>query len=495
MEEVVLGIDLGTSAIKIIAVNHQGEVLDTVSEPLELFQDQPGYSEQNPDDWYESTKRGIQRITSSQMLKNKIVKGLSFSGQMHGLIILDKQGKPLRRAILWNDTRNSEQCRQIKEIYGERLNYNPILEGFTLPKMLWVQQHEPDIWEQVHVFMLPKDYLRYCLTDQIHMEYSDTASTLLLNPQTNQWTKEVGARFNIHDIYPPLVHSHECVGYIKSSLAKELGFESDVAVYAGGGDNACGAIGAGVINDKEALCSVGTSGVVLNVEYNHVTAYDHNLHFFNHSIPDTYYAMGVTLAAGYSLNWLKKTFFENDSFETILKNAETAKLGANGLLFAPYLAGERTPHGDSQIRGSFIGISGQHTKADFARAVVEGITYSLYDSIKLMREAGHEINSITSIGGGAKSKFWLQLQADIFNMEVKKLKHEEGPSMGAAMLAAYGLGWYESIEACVASFIKVEEIFKPNKEKHQQYKKYHDIYQRIYHQTKHLTEDLLKISK
>lgn len=163
MEEVVLGIDLGTSAIKIIAVNHQGEVLDTVSEPLELFQDQPGYSEQNPDDWYESTKRGIQRITSSQMLKNKIVKGLSFSGQMHGLIILDKQGKPLRRAILWNDTRNSEQCRQIKEIYGERLNYNPILEGFTLPKMLWVQQHEPDIWEQVHVFMLPKDYLRYCL--------------------------------------------------------------------------------------------------------------------------------------------------------------------------------------------------------------------------------------------------------------------------------------------------------------------------------------------
>ncbi len=217
----------------------------------------------------------------------------------------------------------------IKGIYGERLNYNPILEGFTLPKMLWVQQHEPEIRVRVSVFMLSKDYLRYCLTRNIHMEYSDACSTLLFNPKTNEWTREVGESFNLGDIYPPLVQSHDYVGKVEPSLAQELGFTDEVAVFAGGGDNAFGAIGAGVIQDKSALCSIGTSGVVLNVEFDHVTSYDSNLHFFNHSIPHTYYAMSVTLAAGYSLNWLKRTFFDDDSFETIMRQAETSKIGSD----------------------------------------------------------------------------------------------------------------------------------------------------------------------
>ena len=494
VKEVVLGIDLGTSAIKIIAVDQLGNVIESVSETLKLYQEHPGYSEQDPNEWFEATKKGIKELIQSTEMSDKIVKGISFSGQMHGLVIVDDNGIPLRKAILWNDTRNSIQCRQIEDIYGERLNYNPILEGFTLPKMLWVQQHEPEIWNRVDVFMLPKDYLRYCLTQTIHMEYSDACSTLLFNPENYEWTKDVGDTFNIGDIYPPLVKSHSYVGNVTSSLAKELGLSSDVAVYAGGGDNACGAIGAGVIHDKSALCSIGTSGVVLNVEYQRVTSYDSNLHLFNHSVPDTYYAMGVTLAAGYSLNWLKQTFFENESFEEILNLAASSKIGANGLLFTPYLAGERTPHGDAQIRGSFIGISGQHTKADFARAVIEGITYSLYDSIKIMRRAGHEMNSITSIGGGAKSRFWLQLQADIFNLQIKRLKHEEGPSMGAAILAAYGLGWFKTIESCVEAFIKVDEVFEPNNENHALYEQYYSVYEAIYKQTKQLTADLLTIT-
>lgn len=287
------------------------------------------------------------------------------------------------------------------------------------------------------------------------------------------------------------MQSYDYVGKVEPSLAQELGFTDEVTVFAGGGDNACGAIGAGVIQDKSALCSIGTSGVVLNVEFDHVTSYDSNLHFFNHSIPHTYYAMSVTLAAGYSLNWLKRTFFDDDSFETIMRQAETSKIGSNGLLFAPYLAGERTPHGDAQIRGSFIGISGQHNKADFARAVIEGIAYSLYDSIKIMRSAGHEMLSITSIGGGAKSKFWLQLQADVFNVQIKKLKHEEGPSMGAAILAAYGLGWFKTIQECVESFIKVDKVFEPNQDNHAKYEQFHSIYQDIYNQT----QQLLKVSK
>ncbi|SUM02692.1 xylulose kinase [Staphylococcus devriesei] len=280
---------------------------------------------------------------------------------------------------------------------------------------------------------------------------------------------------------------------MRTDLAQEIGLTDEVKVFAGGGDNACGAIGAGIINDNDTLCSIGTSGVVLNVESDSYTEYRNNIHFFDHSVPKTFYAMGVTLAAGYSLNWLKKTFFEDQSFDDIVKQASTSQVGANHLLFAPYLAGERTPHGDAFIRGSFIGISGSHTKADFARAVLEGITFSLYDSIQLIREAGKEITHITSIGGGAKSEFWLQMQADIFNATIRKLKHEEGPSMGAAMIAAYGLEWFNSFDDCVAQFIEIERTFEPNKEKHDKYEAYYNIYRQIYQQTHHLTEELLKI--
>ncbi|MCJ1655562.1 xylulokinase [Staphylococcus sp. NRL 16/872] len=493
MKEVVLGIDLGTSAVKIIAVTQQGEVVASTSEPLTLIQTRPGYSEQDPAEWFEAIKQGIKHLNQELKASDYVVKGISFSGQMHGLVALDASHAPVRNAILWNDTRNSEQCHQIKDVYGERLNGNPILEGFTLPKMLWVKQHEPEIWNQVDVFVLPKDYVRYCLTGQVHMEYSDAASTLLLSPQTHDWTRDVGECFGIGDIYPPLVRSTAFVGEVVPELAQEFGFTEPVKVFAGGGDNACGAIGAGIINDNDTLCSIGTSGVVLNVEKDSYTDYHNNIHFFDHSVPQTFYAMGVTLAAGYSLSWLKKTFFEDVSFDDIVKQASTSSVGANHLLFAPYLAGERTPHGDAFIRGSFIGISGSHTKVDFARAVLEGITYSLYDSIQLIREAGKEITHVTSIGGGAKSAFWLQMQADIFNATIRKLKHEEGPSMGAAMIAAYGLEWFNSFDECVEQFIDIERTFEPNLERHRQYEAYYHIYQRIYKQTHHLTEALLKV--
>lgn len=493
MKEAVLGIDLGTSAVKIIAVNQKGHVITSTSVPLNLIQTQPGYSEQDPEEWFNAVKTGIYRLNHSDEMKQYKVKGISFSGQMHGLVALDKEGHPVRHAILWNDTRNSEQCKQIRSVYGERLNGNPILEGFTLPKMMWVRAHEPKLWNKVEVFVLPKDYVRYRLTGKIHMEYSDAASTLLLSPKTHDWSKEVGDTFDIGDVYPSLVKSTDLVGTIKEHLVSELGFTSTVKVFAGGGDNACGAIGAGVINDNDTLCSIGTSGVIVNVETSNQTHYKNNIHFFDHSVPNTYYAMGVTLAAGYSLNWLKQTFFDNNTFDEIVKQASESSIGANRLLFAPYLAGERTPHGDAFIRGSFIGISGNHSKSDFARAVLEGITFSLYDSIKLMREAGKDITHITSIGGGAKSEFWLQMQADIFNASICKLKHEEGPSMGAAMIAACGLQWFDSLDDCAEQFIDVECIYEPDLQRHQQYETYYNVYKQIYQHTHQLTEALLRI--
>ena len=492
MDEIVLGVDLGTSSVKVIAVNRQGNVLDVTNSSLSLIQEHNGYSEQDPEEWFQSTKDAISSLLASSKMKDTVVKGMSFSGQMHGLVMIDQQSNVLRNAILWNDTRNSEQCKQIINKLGNRVNGNPVLEGFTLPKMLWVQQHEPDIWEQVDRFMLPKDYLRYRLTGQIHMEYSDAAGTLLLDPKTNQWNKDIGDKFEIGDIYPPLINSHESVGYLLPSIASELGLNEDVAVFAGGADNACGALGAGIIHDRETLCSIGTSGVILNVEHQSVTEYGNNLHFFNHAIPNTYYAMGVTLAAGHSLNWLKDTFFENESFDNLIKLASQSRIGANGLLFTPYIAGERTPHGDALIRGSFIGISDQHQHSDFVRATIEGITYSLYESIQLIRQEGKDINAVVSIGGGSKSDFWLQLQADVFNTSVKKLKHEEGPSMGAAILAAYGLGWYNSIEECVEQFIQTDTTFEPNIDRHHQYQYYFNIYKDIYKQTKDITAKLIR---
>ncbi|MBG3874658.1 xylulokinase [Staphylococcus xylosus] len=494
MEEVVLGVDLGTSAVKALAVNRQGQVISQTSVTLPLIQLQSGFNEQDPKNWVESVKESIKLLIKQEAMYDKEIKGLSFSGQMHGLVALDKELKPLRNAILWNDTRTTKQCREIKEKYGEVLLGNPILEGFTLPKLLWMKENEPENWRRLEVFLLPKDYVRYELTGDVAMEYSDAAGTLLLNPDTQDWDKSMGEALELGNIFPRLVASHEFVGYLKSEIKKELNLDSDIAIFAGGSDNACGALGAGIINDAETLCSIGTSGVILTCTNHNDSASGHNIHFFNHVQPNMSYEMGVTLSAGASLNWLKHTFFKDETFENVVEQADQSQIGANGLLFAPYLQGERTPHGDAFIRGSFIGINNNTQKYDFVRAVIEGITYSLYESYKFMTQDGCHERQIVSIGGGAKSSFWLQLQADVFNANIMPLKYEEGPGMGAAMLAAYGMKWFNTMEDCADVFISYDETYKPNLENHKKYEQYFKIYQQIYQQTETLTQQLLNIN-
>ncbi|GGB75723.1 MULTISPECIES: xylulokinase [Staphylococcus] len=494
MENVVLGIDLGTSSVKIIAANKQGHIIDQSSVPLTLIQPYPGYNEQDPEDWVIAVKEGIKILINRETMNDKQISGLSFSGQMHGLVPLDHAYQPIRNAILWNDTRTSKQCEEIKSKFGNTLLKNPILEGFTLPKLLWLKQNEPKHWRQLKVFLLPKDYVRYKLTGNISMEYSDAAGTLLLNPNTNDWDRAVGNQLGLGDIYPPLVQSHSYVGHITEDIKKELNLTEDIAVFAGGADNACGALGSGVIDEGQTLCSIGTSGVILSCTQSNEDDYGYNIHFFKHAMPNMSYAMGVTLSAGHSLNWLKETFFKQKSFDEILNLATKSAIGANGLLFAPYLQGERTPHGDAYIRGSFIGINSNTSEEDFSRATIEGITYSLYESIVYMRARGRQIDEIISIGGGAKNSFWLQMQADIFNAKVTALKYEEGPSMGAAMLAAYGLGWFESMEDCTDTFIEIGTSYKPNLDNHKLYNQYFEIYRKIYKQTKEITQNLLNIN-
>lgn len=496
----VIGVDLGTSAVKILLVNQNGEVCKEVSKSYPLIIEKSGYSEQNPEEWIEKTTACLAELIEQFDGDVNDIEGISFSGQMHGLVILDQNKQVLRNAILWNDTRTSKQCQDIYEIVGKQrlleVTKNPALEGFTLPKILWVKQEEPEIFEQASVFLLPKDYLRYRITGNIHMEYSDAAGTLLLNVANREWSSEVLERFGLSaEFCPPLVESHAFVGTITAEFAEATGLSEATKVFAGGADNACGAIGSGILFEGKTLCSIGTSGVVLSYEERNDLDFEGQVHYFNHSEENAYYTMGVTLAAGYSLSWFKDTFAKQEAFDQFLEGVDDVPAGSNGLLFTPYIMGERTPHADSNIRGSFIGIDAAHERKHFARAVLEGITFSLNESIEIFRSSGKTIDSIISIGGGAKNETWLQMQADIFNAKIEKLTSEQGPGMGAAMLAAYGCGWYPSLKECAQVFIQTAKTYYPIPENVEVYKKLITIYQQVYKQTKDLNWQLREFRK
>ncbi|MGG4468395.1 xylulokinase [Paenibacillus alvei] len=493
------GVDLGTSAVKILLVDKNGNVAHEVSKSYPLIHEKSGYSEQDPEEWVNKTLEGFTEIIEVFEGEKEDIDGISFSGQMHGLVLLNKENQVLRNAILWNDTRTTEQCRLIEEKAGEKLlsiTKNPALEGFTLPKLLWVKQYEEDIFKQAAVFMLPKDYLRYRLTGSIHTEYSDAAGTLLLDISKKEWSAELCELFGIDaSLCPPLVESHALVGTVTAEVAEKTGLSPECKVFAGGADNACGAIGAGILASGKTLCSIGTSGVVLSYEEKAEKDFQGKVHYFNHGEENAYYTMGVTLAAGHSLSWFKDTFAEHDGFEEMLAEINLVPIGSNGLLFTPYLAGERTPYADALIRGSFIGIDATHKRRDFVRAVLEGITFSLNESIEIFREHGKTIDTIISIGGGAKNEAWLQMQADIFNAKVLKLSSEQGPGMGAAMLAAVGAGWFSSLEECANTMLQTVKEYEPIQENVKRYEELYRIYKKVYGQTKMLSEELTQFRK
>lgn len=493
----VIGIDLGTSAVKVLLMNQGGEICLEVSREYPLIQEKSGYSEQDPREWVDQTTMALRELVNQLDEDSNCIEGISFSGQMHGLVLLDHENNLLRNAILWNDTRTTAQCQEIYNTVGkERLleiTKNVALEGFTLPKLLWVKKHEPEIYQKAAVFMLPKDYLRYAMTGQIHSEYSDAAGTLMLNVAEKRWSEEICELMGIDPkLCPPLVASHQFVGTITEDFSKRTGLAPTTRVFAGGADNACGAIGSGILSDGVTLCSIGTSGVVLSYEERSDRDFNGRVHYFNHGEEKAFYTMGVTLAAGYSLSWFKNTFAPGETYETLLKGLGDVPIGANGLLFTPYLVGERTPHADAVIRASFIGIQASHKRIDFARAVIEGITFSLNETIEIFRERGKAIDTVISIGGGAQNDIWLQIQADIFNAAIVRLSSEQGPAVGAAMLAAWGCGWYESLQQCAKVFITSSKTFQPIPENVEKYKEIYGLYKMVYHQTRVINEGLEK---
>lgn len=491
----VIGIDLGSSAVKAVLVDRGGIVHQTCSRAYPLIHEQSGYSEQDPEWWYEKTTELIAAMVKNFKAAASDIEGISFSGQMHGLVLLDDKHEVLRNAILWNDTRTSEQCAEIYRTVGEQrlveLTKNQALEGFTLPKLLWVQQHEQEIFEKARMFLLPKDYLRFRMTGQLHTDYSDAAGTLLLDVENKKWSTELCAQFGIiEDMCPPLLESHDCVGPITAEFAMATGLSESTQVFAGGADNACGAIGAGILSEGKALCSIGTSGVILSFENPGQRDYQGKLHYFNHGLEDAYYSMGVTLAAGHSLSWFRETFAQEESFESLMEGIEAVPLGANGLLFTPYLSGERTPHANAAIRASFIGVDAYHGRQNFVRAVLEGVTFSLKETVELMRSESNDITTIISIGGGAKNEVWLQMQADIFNATIISLANEQGPALGAAMLACYGSGWYDSLQDCARVFISYKKAYEPIEANVVRYEELFALYQDVYVKTQSLSEGL-----
>ncbi|RXJ02083.1 xylulokinase [Anaerobacillus alkaliphilus] len=496
----VIGVDLGTSAVKVLLMNQEGKVCDEVSKSYPLFQEKSGYSEQEPVEWVDKTTAALKELVAKFDGDVSDIEGISFSGQMHGLVLLNKDHQVLRNAILWNDTRTTEQCRQIYDLVGEdqllQITKNPALEGFTLPKLLWVKQYEPEVLAKASVFMLPKDYLRYKMTDQIHSEYSDAAGTLLLNVAEKKWSQDICELVGIDfELCPPLVAPHEFVGEITESFANETGLAKTTKVFAGGADNACGAIGSAILSEGKTLCSIGTSGVVLSYEETKDRDFGGKVHYFNHGEENAFYTMGVTLAAGYSLSWFRDTFAKDVAFEDLLAGLNEVPIGANGLLFTPYLVGERTPYADATIRASFIGMDGSHERIDFARSVIEGITFSLNESIEIFRESGKTIDTIISIGGGAKNETWLQIQADVFNAKIVKLSSEQGPAVGASMLAAYGSGWFTSLQECANVFTAEDKVYEPIPENVEKYKTLFKLYKEVYQQTKLLNEGLKSFRK
>ncbi|MGE7602083.1 xylulokinase [Peribacillus sp. NPDC097675] len=491
----VIGVDLGTSAVKVLLMNKEGEVCKEISKSYPLIQLRSGFSEQNPMEWVVKTTEALRELVEKFDGDVADIEGISFSGQMHGLVLLDQKGDVLRNAILWNDTRTTEQCHRIYESVGEErlleITKNQALEGFTLPKLLWVKQYEPEIYHQAAVFLLPKDYVRYVMTGKIHSEYSDAAGTLLLDVAEKRWSGEMCALVGVDEMLcPPLVESSECVGEITADFSGQTGLAKTTKVFAGGADNACGAIGSGILSEGKTLCSIGTSGVVLSYEEKGDRDFEGKVHYFNHGEENAFYTMGVTLSAGHSLSWFKETFANGEEFDTVLEGLNNVPIGSKGLLFTPYLLGERTPYADAVIRGSFIGMDSSHKRIDFARSVLEGITFSLNESIDIFRKSGKVIDTVISIGGGARNEAWLQMQADVFNATIDKLSSEQGPAVGAAMLAAYGSGWYGSLQACAEVFTSVDKTYEPIAANVEKYARLFDVYKKVYGQTKELNEEL-----
>lgn len=492
----LIGIDIGTTGAKSVVINERGKVLASDFQEYPLSLPRAGWAEQDPEHWVTSTIVSLRNLIRRSSISPRSLAGISLSGQMHGLVCLDEELKVLRPAILWCDQRTTAQCRTIENKLGGRdkliaLAANPALEGFTLPKLVWVQENEPTVFARTRTILLPKDYVRFRLTGQLGMEMSDAAGTLMLDVKRRRWSKEILSSLGIDSAMLPLLgESPDLAGKITAAIAKETGLPEGLPVAFGGADNTCAAVGNGVIGEGIVAVSIGTSGTVIAPTASPLRDKLGRAHTFNHSVPNLWYVMGVMQAAGLSLKWLRDTFggLERaiaaetgiDAYEFLTAHVAGIAPGAEGLVWLPYLNGERTPHLDANARGVLFGVSPRHTKAHVVRAVLEGVVFGLRDSLEIIRSLKIPIREIRLTGGGARSATWRQIQADVFEHPVVTINVEEGPAFGAAIIAGVGTGVFRSFEDATERMIKVTRTVEPIAANARVYEKSYRLFRKLY---------------
>jgi xylulokinase len=481
-----LGIDVSTTATKALLIDSAGRVVAAESTHYSFETPQPLWSEQHSDLWWDGTQKSIRAALSKAGVEPSAVACVGLTGQMHGLVLLDQAGNVLRPAILWNDQRTQAQCDEIHRCIGRhkfiQITGNVALTGFTAPKILWVRQHEPQIYARAAHVLLPKDYVRYKLTGAFAMDKADGAGTVLMDLKARDWSGEVLDALEIPRAWmPPLYEGPQVTGIITPKAAQATGLAAGTPVVAGGGDQAAQAVGVGAVEAGIVALTVGTSGVVFATVPSALVEPEGRLHAFCHAVPGMWHFMGVMLSAAGSLQWYRDTLAPGISFDDLLKEAEAVPAGCEGLLFLPYLSGERTPHPDPLARGAFIGLTVRHGRGHLTRAVLEGVAFGLKDSFTLIREAGlAAISQVRASGGGTKSALWRQILASALGTDLVTVNTTEGAAYGAALLAGVGAGNWPDIASACKTVIEITGSDSPNPEQTDIYRKAYSQYRALY---------------
>jgi xylulokinase len=504
----LIGIDIGTSGTKTILCDTTGQILGDVTVEYPCYAPKPGWSEQHPKDWWDAVVKSVRAVIRKAKVKGNQVIGIGLSGQMHGLVCLDKNDKVLRPAILWNDQRTAAECAEITKLAGGekkllKMVSNPALTGFTAPKILWVRKHEKRIYDKTKMMLLPKDYIRLLMTGEYATEVSDASGTLLIDVAKRKWSKPLLSKLDIDiNCLPKVYESQEVSGVVTAECAKLMGVPAGTPVVGGGGDQAAGAVGNGIVRKGIVSATMGTSGVVF-AHADHVeTDPLGRVHTFCHAVPGKWHVMGVVLAAGGAYQWFRNALGQEeiaqakkkkcDPYYLLDKQAADVPRGSEGLYFLPYLTGERTPHADPYAKGCFIGLTPRCNKGYIARAVMEGATYAMKDSFEIMAAMGIKPREVRLSGGGAVSPLWAQMQADIYNCNCVLTNSHVGPAYGVMLLAGVGAGvWKDVPQACKAT-IKVEKKIPKSAAGVKAYKKCYPLYGDMY---KGLKESFAEIAK
>jgi len=486
----LLGIDVGTGGSRAVVIDEGGRIVASATVEHQPFSSpQTGWAEQDPSDWWQATSAAIRSVTANDNVRTEEIAAVGLSGQMHGAVLLDQRDEVLRPALIWCDQRSDAQCEELTKTIGAsqliKLTCNPALTGFTLPKMLWVRDNEPELWKQATSVLLPKDYVRFKLTGDKATDVADASGTLLLNVAERKWSEEMLSVTGINPkMLPRVFESPEITGVVSSAGAESTGLRIGTPVVAGAGDQAGGAVGIGIVKPGAVSATIGTSGVVFAATNSPALDPKGRVHTFCHAVPGRWHVMGVTQGAGLSMRWFRDQFGartgDGDPYDRMTAEAANIPPGANGLLWAPYLMGERTPHLDPHARAALVGLTASHTRAHVIRAIMEGVAFSLRDSFEIFNEMQVPVETIRLGGGGARSRLWRQIQADIYGRAVATVEAEEGAAYGVALLAGVGTGAWNSVDAACEAVVRTRDQVEPDKKSEELLARQYKSYQKLY---------------